>query len=839
MVDIEGRTALHWTADHTTDETLLAVMTAYPPLLNRKDVYGMTALHLAASKGSVVVVETLLTMANIEIELEDATGRTPLHWGCVSGSVGVVTRLLQYGASETAVDKEGYTPLHCAVQHGHYTVVSVLTTLAVPTHVADNAGRTPLMWAAYSTQEIMNELLSNKKIRQDVNLKDLNGKTALHFASEVGSAACVESLLKSGAGANSQDNNGQTALVLACIGGHTECIKTLAAHKCDLDVVDSVGNTAAHNAILYCSSLKRMDEQEKMTVVTSVSECLVVLGFEGANFDLLNNGGSAAIHLAVDCGSDLLTEALLRGLANPNVQDSNGYTPLHQAVMQGLDSIVSILLKYNAHVSLSDNTSKRYTPLDLAIFYDQTACIELLKSSGALSQDDIKDFAATCIQSVYKGYRARKVYQEKLSRKKAVTVISAAWKGYKARKSYLYKVIRNRAATKIQTVFRGYRQRRKFADVLKTHLREKECKELIEDFKAHNLHNDSHSIVELITIEPVSGAKFPHSSPASQRERKMRLEQAMKLRKMCMIRETTWAAFRVAEEKRRIDKANRIESERLAQILQHSQDRRKFIEHKKTHTWTLRSQVRAAVVIQRAFRKWKASNELRQRSIEDATRQLLAMETEAARRIQIAWRNYRRHCNFIQQYYRVIPTAPTVVPQRSDKVPVKTFISPLKKSVSFTDNILITGKPRHKLNLTLTSGIKLVNRPFTTAHRPRAPGEPVFKRNMSHGHLVSPRGKVDPRNYNRAWAAGVLASPKTSVSVFTTNAHSSMPEMSMTARKLVSPPGSHVISPPKSYVVSPPRSHVVSPPRSHVVSPPKSGGETTESSFHLPAIVGK
>ena len=54
----------------------------------------------------------------------------------------------------------------------------------------------------------------------------------------------------------------------------------------------------------------------------------------------------------------------------------------------------------NVHLPMS-----RYTPLDLAIFYDQTACIELLKSSGALSQDDIKDFAATCIQSVYKGYR--------------------------------------------------------------------------------------------------------------------------------------------------------------------------------------------------------------------------------------------------------------------------------------------------------------------------------------------------------------------------------------------------------------------------------------------------
>ena len=38
MVDVEGRTALHWTADHTTDDALLAVLRAYPPLLNRRCV---------------------------------------------------------------------------------------------------------------------------------------------------------------------------------------------------------------------------------------------------------------------------------------------------------------------------------------------------------------------------------------------------------------------------------------------------------------------------------------------------------------------------------------------------------------------------------------------------------------------------------------------------------------------------------------------------------------------------------------------------------------------------------------------------------------------------------
>ena len=45
MVDVEGRTALHWTTDHTTDDALLAVLRAYPPLLNRRFVITCTIPH--------------------------------------------------------------------------------------------------------------------------------------------------------------------------------------------------------------------------------------------------------------------------------------------------------------------------------------------------------------------------------------------------------------------------------------------------------------------------------------------------------------------------------------------------------------------------------------------------------------------------------------------------------------------------------------------------------------------------------------------------------------------------------------------------------------------------
>ena len=84
----------------------------------------------------------------------------------------------------------------------------------------------------------------------------------------------------------------------------------LAGLNCDLDSLDAAGNTAAHWAVRYCASLKRMDEEEKKSIVTGVAECLIVLGLEGANLDVLDSGGSSALHVSTTCVNDKEWEVL-------------------------------------------------------------------------------------------------------------------------------------------------------------------------------------------------------------------------------------------------------------------------------------------------------------------------------------------------------------------------------------------------------------------------------------------------------------------------------------------------------------------------------------------------
>ena len=65
----------------------------------------------------------------------------------------------------------------------------------------------------------------------DVNAKDDNGWTPLHFAVYYGHKEIVELLITKGAEVNAKDNNGWTPLHLAVDGGHTETADLLRKHR--------------------------------------------------------------------------------------------------------------------------------------------------------------------------------------------------------------------------------------------------------------------------------------------------------------------------------------------------------------------------------------------------------------------------------------------------------------------------------------------------------------------------------------------------------------------------------------------------------------------------------
>ena len=259
-------------------------------------------------------------------------------------------------------------------------------------------------------------------------------------------------------------------------------------------------------------------------------------------------------------------------------------------------------------------------------------------------------------------------------------------------------------------VIRGHLQRRKYCGVLTARLKAREQKKRIEQFSANF---EGSCVVRRISLPDRALAMWRKESGVRDREgeRKKRLELALQLREMHQAQQKEWERFRKEEGQRRVDKANCLKAEQLAKILAQSQERRRHIDECNTYTSSLRAQTKAATLIQRAYRHWRQETACRQRLFETLRLRKRAREDAAARRIQIAWRSYLRHQSFLARYYRIIPTAPTVLPQRSWPIGGS---STVKRSVSFMEGTLTTGQPRHKLSLTLQSSFKVVRRPATS-----------------------------------------------------------------------------------------------------------------------------
>ena len=101
-------------------------------------------------------------------------------------------------------------------------------------------GTTALMWAVWNNHNSIVKLLLDQPA-VDVNVKDNDGWTALHYAAISNNAEGARMLLlhKDFNSANVNDNNGDTALMWAVRCRNEEVLRELVSHQCvSLDVGD-------------------------------------------------------------------------------------------------------------------------------------------------------------------------------------------------------------------------------------------------------------------------------------------------------------------------------------------------------------------------------------------------------------------------------------------------------------------------------------------------------------------------------------------------------------------------------------------------------------------------
>ncbi|XP_048567164.1 ankyrin-1-like isoform X2 [Triticum urartu] len=256
------------------------VVSTHDVLLVIRNDDGDTPLHLAVKSGNSVLVNMLIgrtKVMNLELTpqyakgpiiMANKLGNTPLHNAVLQRKSDIALKLLEANPGCAHMSNAArQSPFYIAVRDGlTYVVkkiadqkmaVEFMSTQANPLHesvLGDNILLIVLIRPMYNIDGTIKRALEIVLNRYEelVELSDLLGNNALHYAAEKNNARIVSILLnKNHALAYKQNNEKHTPLHIAAYYGSTEAAKELLKQFPDvIEMVDNMGRNALHIAAI-------------------------------------------------------------------------------------------------------------------------------------------------------------------------------------------------------------------------------------------------------------------------------------------------------------------------------------------------------------------------------------------------------------------------------------------------------------------------------------------------------------------------------------------------------------------------------------------------------------
>ncbi|XP_068153308.1 L-asparaginase [Drosophila tropicalis] len=159
----------------------------------------------------------------------------------IEGDVNKLTDLKQYGADLCDTNCDGRTALHLACYLGKLNCVCYLVAAGCSVNANDRFNRTPLHEAIDTdNHDIIRALLNNGAILRDPPEVQAEMLRAL---TERGRIQRLESFRLAGADLTLADRTGRTALHYACQLGNHEVVDYLLSHYCNRSIKDELGLT--------------------------------------------------------------------------------------------------------------------------------------------------------------------------------------------------------------------------------------------------------------------------------------------------------------------------------------------------------------------------------------------------------------------------------------------------------------------------------------------------------------------------------------------------------------------------------------------------------------------
>lgn len=364
FIDENGRSLLHFAANEpkTWAQTISLLLTVGCDEMHR-DNNGQTALHMAAANGSIETIEVLVEFGGDKlIHTQDKSGKLALHEAVAKNNIDVCMPLIT-SKSINFVAHSGNTPLRIAILSYYLELAQLLILKGADINYKDTDGRSIIYCVVAFTHSTLEQkgppffnvsalykngpeeyLESSVKTIEflarfgvDLEIKDLEGRTALHVAAWQGTYDIVECLIKLGANINAIDAEGRTPLHMCAWNGHIEVVRLLIESGA---TVNPISSTQGASPLLVAA---QQGHYETCAFLLQIGSDVSHRDFYGRN----------AKDVAVNCGHKEIVSLIDTFVSGSSETSNNEITgPNHQQPFD--DSI-------NSSIKLSKYDSRFYT----------------------------------------------------------------------------------------------------------------------------------------------------------------------------------------------------------------------------------------------------------------------------------------------------------------------------------------------------------------------------------------------------------------------------------------------------------------------------------------------
>ncbi|XP_073323352.1 uncharacterized protein ankdd1b [Pagrus major] len=257
--------------------------------------------------------------------------------------------------------------------------------------------RTALHYAVAGKNKDAVQLLLQRRVK--VDQKDKHGVAPIHLAAWFGSLEILKLLVQAGAEQKVENEEGLNILHCAAINNNTEIVEYIVndLQMKELDKDDRSGNrpfalAAEHGCAEMLDMLmepyematmkpnKRGDTPLHLAARNNHLDAVQLLLQSLDTRDEVNMDGETALYQAADKGQEGCVLVLLEAGCDPNILTTAKCSALHPVSEKGDTSLVKLLLEYEAHTDFKNQQQE--APLHLAVKSSHIPVIHSLLKAG-------------------------------------------------------------------------------------------------------------------------------------------------------------------------------------------------------------------------------------------------------------------------------------------------------------------------------------------------------------------------------------------------------------------------------------------------------------------------